>query len=166
MENYPMSTTQANGSFGTGTLKNVVKLPVQQHRNLITDLDQSWREPVTKRLNELVKLQQGWDGYRGVAVTFENAFFAIEVLKVCCGLNTPTPQIVPGVSGDLQIEWHLENGDIELHIRAPYDVQAWHTDMNSGSEGKEILLTNDFAAVATWIKILTEPPSAIRSAAS
>ena len=60
----------------------------------------------------------------------------------------------------------LENGDIELHIRAPNDVQAWHADTNSGREGEEILLTNDFTTVARWIKNLTEPPSAIRSAAS
>ena len=165
-----MITPQAHGVFASGAApiasSVVVKLRPPQARVFITDAGQSWRDPVIKRLNELVELQPGWDGYKGVSVTFENAFFAIEVLNACCGVNAPTPQIVPGVSGDLQIEWHLENGDIELHIRAPNDVQAWHADANSGREGEEILLTNDFTAVARWIKNLTEPPSAIRSAAS
>ena len=144
-----MIIPQANESLTTSTAKvvnfparqsqqrrrEVIEPTIQQPRYSITNLGQKWREPVIKRLNELVRLQPGWDGYKGISVTFENAFFAIEVLNACCGVNAPTPQIVPGVSGDLQIEWHLEDSDIELHIRAPNDVQAWHADTNSGREG-------------------------------
>ena len=175
-----MIVTQANESSTTATApviafptqqlqrqrKPIIEPANQQLNYSITNLSQTWLDPVIKRLNELVGLRLGWDGYKAIPVTFENAFFAIEVLKVSCGVNAPTPQIVPGVSGDLQIEWHLENGDIELHIRAPNDVQAWHADTNSSPEGEGILLTNDFTTVARWIKNLTEPPSAIRATAS
>lgn len=133
---------------------------------LMTDFRQKWREPVIKRLNELVALQPGWDGYEGVPVTFENAYFAVEVLDACCRINDPTPQIVPGASGDLQIEWHVEKGDIELHILAPNDVHAWHFNEDAGGEGEEVLLTNDFTAVVRWIKNLTEPTRAPVAAAS
>src|SRR5438093_6911026 len=83
---------------------------------LMTDVTQQWREPVIKRLNVLVGLPPGWDGYEGTPVTFENAYFAMEMLDACCRGDDPIPQIVPGTNGDLQIEWHLEKGDIELHI--------------------------------------------------
>ena len=133
---------------------------------LMKDSGQKWREPVIRRLNELTALRRGWDGYEGVPVTFENAYFAMQVLEACCRGDDPTPQIVPGTSGDLQIEWHLESGDIELHILAPNDVHTWHADENTGFEGEEVLLTNDFTAVVRWIKNLTEPPRAAVAAAS
>lgn len=135
-------------------------------RYLITHTEQRWRGPIIRRLNELVGLQSGWDGYEGVPVTFENAYFAVEMLNVCCSVDDPIPQIVPGVSGDLQIEWHLENGDIELHILAPNNVQAWYVDVRTGLEGEEVSLTNDFAAVVMWLKNLTEPTRAIVATAS
>lgn len=133
---------------------------------LITDLGQKWRDPIMRRLNELVGLQPGWDGYDGIPIPFENAYFAMDVLDACCGFDDPTPQIVPGTSGDLQIEWHLEKGDIELHILGPNDVHVWYMDENTGFEGEEVSLTNDFTAVVRWIKNLTEPTSAPVAAAS
>ena len=175
-----MIVTQANESSTTSTAK-VIKFPTQQPQTRrkpiiepsnqqlnysITNLSQTWLDPVIKRLNELVGLRLGWDGYKAIPVTFENAFFAIEVLKVCCGVNAPTPQIVPGVSGDLQIEWHLENGDIELHILAPNAVHAWHADEHTGFEGEEVSLTTDFTTVVRWIENLTEPTRAAVAAAS
>src|SRR5258706_7550436 len=108
--------------------ENVTESPVAPVGYLMMDLGETWREPVIKRLNELVALQSGWDGYEGVPVTFENAYFTMGMLDACCRGDAPTPQIVPGASGDLQIEWHLDGGDIELHILAPNNVHAWHTD--------------------------------------
>ncbi len=130
------------------------------------DCGQKGRESVIRRLNELTALQAGWDGYGGVSVTFENAYFAMQVLEACCRSDDPTPQSVPGASSDLQIEWHLERGDIELHILEPNDVHAWHVDENTGFDGEEVSLTNDFNAVLRWIKNLTEAPRAAVPAAS
>ena len=109
---------------------------------------------INKRINELLRLRPGWDGYEGRPVTFENASFAMAVLEACCGKNDPIPQIVPGPSGDLQLEWHLEKGDIELHILAPSILQAWHVNEQTGDDGEDVLLTNDFTAVAEWLKSL------------
>jgi hypothetical protein len=147
--------------------KDVVsEAPVTPVGYLMTDSGQKWREPVIRRLNELAALQPGWDGYEGVPVTFENAYFAMQVLEACCRGDDPTPQIVPGTSGDLQIEWHLERGDIELHILGPNDVRAWHADENTGFDGEEVPLTNDFNMVLRWIRNLTEPTRATVPAAS
>jgi hypothetical protein len=155
-----MTAAQARSKlriFETEDTKEALVTPVGY---LLTDLEQKWRDPIIKRLNELVALQPGWDGYYGVPVTFENAYFAMEVLDACCRGNDPIPQIVPGTSGDLQIEWHLEKGDIELHILSPNNVQAWHVNENIGTDGEEVLLTTDFTAVVRWIENLTEPTRA------
>jgi hypothetical protein len=161
-----MTDTQANRSLGTVNTEYISESSVPPIGYLMTDSGQKWREPVIKRLDELVALQPGWDGYEAVPVTFQNAYFAMEMLDACCRGDAPVPQIVPGTSGDLQIEWHLERGDIELHILAPNDVRAWYADENTGFDGEEVPLTNDFNIVIRWIENLTEPTRATVPTAS
>lgn len=161
-----MTDTQANRSLGTVNTEYISESSVPPIGYFMTDSGQKWREPVIKRLDELVALQPGWDGYEAVPVTFQNAYFAMEMLDACCRGDAPIPQIVPGTSGDLQIEWHLERGDIELHILAPNDVRAWYADENTGFDGEEVPLTNDFNIVIGWIENLTEPTRATVPTAS
>ncbi|MGH8507244.1 MAG: hypothetical protein ACREVH_00785 [Gammaproteobacteria bacterium] len=115
-------------------------------------------------METLVRLEPGWDGYTGLPVSFENATFALQMLDLLCGAETPLPQIVPGSSGDLQIEWHNAAGDMELHVRSPNDVHAWKCMVGDGKDGIELDLTNDFLDVTHWIMQLTEPSVAARSA--
>jgi hypothetical protein len=167
MGDAPMTSAQTRSRLRL-VRKEVVNItpPIPPSGYVTPDFGQRWREPVIRRLNELTALQPGWDGYEGVPVTFENAFFAMQVLEACCRGDDPTPQIVPGTSGDLQIEWHLERGDIELHILGPNDVRAWHAEENTGFDGEEVPLTNDFHIVLRWIRNLTEPTRATVTAAS
>ena len=117
----------------------------------------SWSEEVAHHLEELVRLPVGWDGYYGQPVTFVNAIFAFEVLRVTCIPGSRPPQIVPGSEGDLQIEWHTLNGDLELHVKAPNDVHAWFE--KTGAEGISIDLNTDYSDVVTWVKTIAEPAS-------
>lgn len=126
----------------------------------------AWRQVVIDRLDELCKLEVGWDGYRGLPVSFTNANFAAIMLASACPLDAPAPQIVPGVNGDLQIEWHTAGTDIELHVRGPYDVQVWRETQSSPEGGEELHLTNDFSIVASWIAELSESSVASRSSAA
>lgn len=122
----------------------------------------TWQSTVKARLEEIVRLHEGWDGYRGRPVSFGNALFALRVLESICSIDAPPPEIVPGCSGDLQIEWHLPGGDIELHVRAPNDVHAWR----SMPSDEELILSTDFSAIADWLRDLTEAPLAPDSAAA
>ena len=152
---------------------NVVALRIYSSRILITDPYHEWREVVVARLDELVRLERGWDGYCGVSVSFENAHFTLRMLEATCGFNAPAPQIVPGAEGDLQVEWHGDLqvewhddlADIELHVRAPNDVHAWRATTTTASDGEEFALTNDFTIVAEWIRELAEPLGAVTTAA-
>ncbi|OWY28490.1 hypothetical protein CEJ42_14760 [Herbaspirillum robiniae] len=106
---------------------------------------------VSDRLEKLIRLEHGWDGYRAEPVSFDNASFALRMLEKICPSDSPTPQIVPGRNGDLQIEWHTETGDIELHVRGPNDVHAWRCIQGDDEDGFEMNLTNDFIEVSRWI---------------
>ena len=141
-----------------------VSLPTRPARLIISEQAYRWRDAVVQQLEELVRLAPGWDGYSGEPVSLLNANFALRLLEKVCAGNTTVPQIVPGSSGDLQIEWHTPRGDIELHVRAPNDVFAWHSNAQTGADGEEVALTTDFIAVANWLEDL-EPPGAAAAAA-
>ncbi|RXH31987.1 hypothetical protein [Bradyrhizobium zhanjiangense] len=125
------------------------RAPVPE-RIIVAGLSTSWSEDVSNRLDHLLKLPAGWDGYGAPPVRFENAYFALQLLSSICPANMSAPQLVPGTAGDLQIEWHIPAGTIELHVRGPNDVSAWR-ETAANPDGEEILLTNNFAAVSRWI---------------
>ena len=161
-----MIRTQSNSAFSLASSTSVIQLPGSQERILINENVSTWGDTVKKRLEELIQLSAGWDGYQGVHVSFENANFAFRVLDAICGLETRAPQIVPGAAGDLQIEWHTLTGDIELHVRAPNDVHAWRAMTGGDPDGEELELTNDFAVIAQWVREITEPPIAAAATAA
>jgi hypothetical protein len=119
-----------------------------------------------ERLDELCQLPVGWNGYYAGPVTFTNASFALSMLESTCGVDAPAPQIVPGSDGDLQIEWHTSCADIELHVRGPFNVHAWRMRYGANDGGDEMILSNDFTAVANWVKELVEPVIAPGAAAA
>lgn len=141
-----------------------VSVGIRPSRLIVSEPTHRWRAAVVDGLQELVRLPPGWDGYSGQAVSFLNATFALQLLETVCSSDTVVPQIVPGASGDLQIEWHTSRGDIELHIRAPNDVIAWHSNALTGADGEEIALTNNFIAVADWLEDLERPGAAAAAA--
>lgn len=165
-----MSFSQANSAFARSTLAtpitNIVSIPCAPKRILISDPNLPWRDSVLRRFGELVQLERGWDGYRAGPVNFDTAFFALRMLEAACDSSAPPPQIVPGSEGDMQVEWHMPDGDIELNVLAPNEVHAWRRTESTGSDGEEIFLTNDFAVVASWIRELTEPTRATGTAAA
>ena len=157
----------AMGSSGRGE-SNVI--PFQQRSRLVvSDTEPAWLESTKVRLNDLVSnLEPNWDGYQGIAVNFLNAHFALNMLSSICSTNTPPPSLVPGNSGDLQIEWHTHGFDIELHIIAPNKVSAYLMDVGDGgrNEGTELELENDFTPIIGWIRAMMEADIAPKFAAS
>lgn len=152
-------------SSGASSTNKVVALSAPV-RILINENLSPWGNEITDRLEYLIRLEPGWDGYQAKPVNFVNANFALQMLNNICGMDTPAPQIVPGSAGDLQIEWHTQQGDIEIHVKGPNNVHAWRAMTGGDSDGEEIPLTNDFVVIAQWVKeITTEPPIAAAAAA-
>lgn len=125
-----------------------------------------WRERVEKKLQELVSLPIGWDGYNAQPVSFETASFALRMLESILPSGAPVPQLIPGVAGDIQIEWHTAVGDIELHVRRPNSVHAWRMTASTGEDGEESELTFDFRHILSWIRQLPEASDDAEAAAA
>lgn len=136
------------------------------NRVVVQAPSRDWREDVETKLQELIRLPVGWDGYRGQPVSFETANFAVRMLESILPSGAPTPQLIPGIFGDVQIEWHAEAIDIELHVRRPNSVHAWKETATTGEDGEEIELTFDFRPILSWIKQLSEAPADADTAAT
>lgn len=164
-----MTDTQSTAAFSgisSGiSSSRIIDFPGSKERVRISDNTCAWSDEVKKRLETLIKLPIGWDGYQGMNVSFQNANFALRVLEVICGVETRTPQIVPGPNGDLQIEWHTLQGDLEIHVLAPNNVHAWRAMAGGNPDGEELVLKSDFAVVARWVKEITELPIVVAAAA-
>ena len=165
-----VTKTQSTAAF-TGEVfrdrstNNVVSISSNRIRKVSDQKGNRWSDEVADRLQTLIQLTPGWDGYHGRPVSFVNAFFAFQMLNSICGLEARAPQIIPGSEGDLQIEWHTLRGDIELHVRGPNDVHAWRAMTFDNADGEELDLTVDFVVVAQWVKEVTEAPIAATTAA-
>lgn len=150
--NSAYSTIDGRQSARPNWLTEPVRLPVG-------DDWAAWRDPVMRRLEYLLKLPHGWDGYSATPVRLEVVHFTLQMLRSICPPDTPAPQIVPGTGGDLQVEWHAPTTTIELHVKAPNAVSAWR-ESDSVPDGEEVNLTNDFLVVLRWIQEMLEDESA------
>jgi hypothetical protein len=128
--------------------KTIPRIP---SRRVINKVQLSWHETFLKRLAVLTKLPDNWNGYGAGPVSFHVSNFAANMVASACPHHSQEPQIVPGADGDLQIEWHSLEYDIELHVRAPFDVVATRC---AGEEVEEIHLSADFTVVAEWLNDL------------
>jgi hypothetical protein len=156
-----MSPAAANPAFS-----NNLREPFQSPTRLIVS-DQSplWRDVAIRRLQELVALEKGWDGYQAPPVRFEIAYFTLDMLRAVCPNDVSAPQLVPATHGDLQVEWHYPAGEIELHVRGPNSVSAWRRSP-AAPEGEEVSLTNDFVIVLSWIREIVGAPIGTFTAAA
>lgn len=124
-----------------------------------------WRTAVTKQFQRLLSLQPGWDGYKAPAIKRENAVFALSMLDAIYSPDIPPPNIVPGSAGDIQIEWHTMEGDVELHVLRPNLVSAWYSRQSDGRE-IEVELSNNFQSVSSWLVEMMEAERAAEPAAA
>lgn len=122
-------------------------------RLIVRDIETQWTKVVAAKLNDLVKLPEGWDGYDGKSVDFRIAHFAVQLLQHVYVEGVPSPSLVPGSDGSLQIEWHSNGLDIELDILGVNQVDCLKRDLETGGE-EELELTVDFKAVRAWIEDL------------
>jgi hypothetical protein len=132
--------------------------------NFRAEIDRSiWAISIQDRLEKLVGLPVGWDGYTAGPVSFSTAQFAWSALTKLCSAGSPVPQIVPGVDGDLQVEWHEYAGSVEIHFRAPYDAHI--VRQLPGMEQEESEISDDFTLAFEWVKSVVEAPIAAVAAA-
>lgn len=120
------------------------------YRVVVPGLQSCWALELEDRLAELVSLPVGWDGYRGKPVAFQCAYFVVNMLESLCNDDVPSPSLVPGSDGSLQVEWHINGYDVELDVLGPQKVVASRFNHRDGKE-EVIDIENDFIVIARWI---------------
>jgi len=146
-----MNSVANSAFFPSGSREGaVLHLPRQPARLPVDANWASWQNEVLQRIECLVQLERGWDGYNAPPVLLENAYFAIQMLRAITPSDMTAPQIVPGSLGDLQVEWHVGDRSVELHVKGPNSVSAWRESPDL-PEGEGLELTNDFAPILGWI---------------
>jgi len=132
------------------TLDSLTSTIFPQHRLVVTTHSSPWMRDLSSRFNEVVLLPLGWDGYTGVPVSFTTAQFAAQMIERLWVSNVPTPSIVPGTDGSVQVEWHAGGYDIELDVLGPLEVEAYRMNQATG-EVDELEIESDFSQIAQWI---------------
>lgn len=104
------------------------------HRALDAATEPTWPQEVVTKITSLLRLPAGWDSYGAKAPSWDAAMFAIVVLDSVMRPDTPAPSVVPTSGGGLQLEWHVNKMDLEIHVDGPYAGEFWWRDHVSGEE--------------------------------
>lgn len=108
--------------------------PVKFRKAYLEATEPKWQKAVLSRMAGLMDLSPGWDSYGALKPNREAAMFALEMLERLMHVDTPVPSIVPSHSGGIQLEWHVNHVDLEIHVAGPYKGDLWWKDRN----GQEI----------------------------
>jgi len=111
---------------------------VNFRRAYIEATEPKWQKAVLRKMAELMDLPQGWDSYEAMKPNREAAMFALEVLERLMHVDTPVPSIVPSHSGGIQLEWHLNQVDLEIHVLGPYKGDFWWRDRHGGEHSGDL----------------------------
>nr|WP_250808213.1 hypothetical protein [Neorhizobium tomejilense] len=94
------------------------------------------RSGVARKLSELMRLKEGWDGYRGRPLSPAVADRVHAILATCLADTGRYPSIVPGPSGDVQMEWHWGGIDLEVIVTERPMVEVWIGTDTVGDQGE------------------------------
>jgi len=117
-------------------------------------LESTWENEVQRRITNLMKLPDNWDGYNSPRLRDDVVTFALTVMKPLMRPQTPPPQVVPSSGGGMQLEWHEKDIDLEANFTAPYQCELWVEDHRTGSCVSK-MLTNEFSDFKQAIVLLT-----------
>ncbi|WP_406353182.1 hypothetical protein [Streptomyces sp. NBC_00658] len=70
------------------------------------------------KINKLLALPEGWDGYRADRIPVEAGVSMLRVLLSVMDRRSLQPQLFPLPSGGLQVEWHVSGSSIEIEVAA------------------------------------------------
>lgn len=114
----------------------------------------NWFLPTVGELTRLLGLLSGWNSYSAKSIASENAAAALEVLINLSDFNTPPPTVVPRVQGNIQLEWHVGEVDIEIYVDSPDSVQFFAEDASDDLTAEGSLLGRE-QELREWFGRLT-----------
>lgn len=114
-------------------------LTTQRSGKRISPRPQRWVNQVVGRLEHLVNLAAGWNGYGSPSIDPDVARAALKVLVSLDRGEDLLPSIVPTQQGGLQLEWHYGDVDLELEINRDGSVELWYLDEATDTEREDSL---------------------------
>lgn len=130
--------------------KTVTSAGFSNYRTIVEHECCAWTKQLEGRFRELFALPAGWDGYNGQPLSQDCYSFTLNILNRLWTNGVPPPSLVPGGDGSLQLEWHLNQFDLEIDVLGVYDVTAMRHNRRTGVT-EEIEVQKDFSEVYRWI---------------
>lgn len=96
-----------------------------------------------ERIEELLELKPGWDGYGAKRMDPVTARFGWGIAVALQTADMVTPFVAPLAYGGIQVEWENDDALLEVEIRAPFDVHVLYVDRVSGREIEKLLTEAD-----------------------
>lgn len=106
----------------------------------------NWQLETEAKINQLLRLPRGWDGYGSEPISQSVARFALDALSSAATAFMSAPSVVPVAGGGLQMEWHEGGVDIELCIPRPYQAELYVAFLD-GRPPIELELGTDYTAL-------------------
>ena len=106
-------------------------------------------------VEDLTRLDPGWDGYDGVPVLPVVAQRALRLLEAIGAHTKIVPDAVPLSDGGLQLEWYVGVHEIEVEI-APDCATRLHRECTGDGSVIEVPIVDplDISKVATYFRAL------------
>lgn len=99
----------------------------------------TWARTLEDRLSKLLYLRPDWDSYGAQPIQAKAADQAVTLLLGVMNDRSPTPSVVPTSAGGVQLEWHVQEIDLEIEINPAGNVTAFSRDGRSGIEWEDLL---------------------------
>lgn len=108
---------------------------------------EAFPEAVTHTLSILESfraLEQNWDGYGARKPSLNAMMGAAAWISLLCDADTPVPSVFPVPNGNVQIEWSLQDVELEIEVISQSTCEAYFEDRRQGHEAEwEKLFTYD-----------------------
>ena len=96
-----------------------------------------WFRDAANSVTNLLRMPFGWDSYSAKPIDPRSAKVALYFLADLIGKQASAPQIVPTVSGGIQLEWHQNGIDLEIEISASGSEGVYFEDRQSQTSWEE-----------------------------
>lgn len=84
-------------------------------------------------------LSDNWDSYNGKAPSEDTLYAAACLVSGVFDAYTPVPSIFPVANGNIQIEWSLDNKEIEVEIKSLSECTLYYSNLSTLVEYEKTL---------------------------
>lgn len=125
---------------------------------LIGQTEPKWRAYVVGKLSEIGRLHKNWDGYGAREIYHSRIRSMLDLLESVMREETPAPWVIPVADGNIQVEWHFDNFELEIESVDSSSFLVSFEDLEDGFE-EEFHVSTDLSRLFQILDRLTERTS-------